>query len=1211
MECEKSSGRRFVIALVALLACAVPTFLRAQVDTGTLLGTVKDQSGGVIPGATVTIINTETNYSLSKKTGPDGGYVFTPIKIGTYSVNAEAPGFQKTTQVAITVNIQQQALVDLTLTPGNVTQSVQVTAAPELLQTQNSSIQQVVTSRAINELPLNGRNASFLAQLSAGVTGGHDSGRGITQTGTFSANGARSLQNNYMIDGIDNNSEIDDLQNLTQYVVMPPPDALNEFTVETNNYSAQFGHAEGAVLNAETKSGSNQLRGDLWEFLRNDKLDAADFFLNAAGAQKAELRENQFGFTAGGPVMIPRLYDGRNKTFFFGYYQGTRIINGNSDTPTVPTLEERSSGYTNFQDLITGQTGTRTDALGRIIPTGTIVDPATTRAVTKGKVDPVTGLVATASGYVRDPFYRGSLKGVTNLAAPAVENLLNIIPANRLDPNAIKLLNLYPQPTVPGVFNNYVDRAVNTNNNDLFGARVDHYFNEKDTMFVRWVLSDTTDANPGPFPGLADGQANRPASGITDAQNWALSETHVFSANLVNEARVGYSRLHSLLAQYDTNNLTNIPAQFGIQGIPQVPGNGGLPLFTIGSLHALGQPAYLPADKWSNTIQATENLTKIAGSHTLTMGAEFQNVRWPDTTPPSSRGQFAYNGAFTSVVNQTDGSTGIAQFLLTPTASTVPGGVNYLGGMNQLQATNFPPNADFRRNYYAVYGQDSWRTTPKLTLTLGLRWEYFGRPAEHFGAIANAVPGLNFQGGQFLIPASRADEVPQGFINQLASNGITFEPTSGAVWQHSPPRDFGPRFGFAYRVLPNLVLGGGYAIFYGGYQTIGRSSTGANDFPFLTQSNFNIANPTTPITPNNSIGLLENGMLNVPLSAASATNFSGIALIGTQPDWKDAASQNYNFFAQYQLGRATTLKAGYVGTQTRHQLMTSALNTVATILPPGTNITRYLFYSGFGQGGTYSMPTGNSHYDGLQANLEHRSGNLYMLSNFTWASCRTDSDENLIIGGAASGVQVAPYLAGFGPRYANCVDGGIRRIFHFSGVYNLPFGRGQRFLNKSRLANYIFGGWSTNWILTVQDGEPFNITCAVATTQGLGCNALLVPGQSVYAGQQTPGHFLNPNAFANPAAATAIGQMDFTPLGGEGVQVAGPPLRNFDFSLFKTIPITETKRLEFRAECFNLANTPTFANPSFTNFINTSTFGKITSTVGNPREVQFGLKFYF
>ena len=1202
--CSRPVG--VVFAALVILGLACPT-LRAQVDTGTILGTIKDQSGAVIPHAKVSLTNEGTNFTITTTAGGDGSYVFTPLKIGTYSVTAQVPGFRKTTHVGVAVNIQQQTVVNLTLVPGEVTQSVQVTAAPTLLQTQNASVQQVVTSQAINALPLNGRNASFLARLSAGVVPDHSAGRGLTSSGSFSANGALSLQNNYMIDGIDNNAEIGDLVNRTQYVVMPPPDALSEFTVQTNDYNAEFGHAQGAVLNATTKSGTNQLHGDLWEFVRNDKFDAANFFLNAAGAKKAELRQNQFGFTLGGPVVIPNVYNGHNKTFFFGYYQGTRIRNGSSARPTVPTRAERASGYTDFLDLISGQSGTRMDLLGRTFPSGTILDPGTTRAVKKGQVDPVTGLVATANGFVRDPFYEGSLSGVKNFTTSAAESLLNIIPAGRLDPNAIKLLDLYPMPSLPGVFNNYVAQTVNADDNNLFGLRVDHNFSEKDTMFVRWIQSNTTNAFPGPFPGLADGQANRPGSGTTNAQNWALSETHVFSSNLINEARVGYSRLHDVRLQFDGNNLTNVPSQFGIQGIPQVPENGGLPRIDIGGLTSIGSGQFLPSDKWSNTLQATENLTKIAGRHTIKTGFEFQNIRFPMITPPHSRGEFGYNGVFTSIPGKTDGSTGRAMFLLTPTKATVPGGINNVGGMNQLQATNISPFADLRRNYYALYVQDDWRTTSRLTLNFGLRWDCFPRPEEHFGAMSNFVPGYHFQGGTLLFPAGRSSEVPQAFIQHLALDGIAFKPTSGAVWGNAPKKDFGPRFGFAYRARPNLVLRGGYAIFYGGFETLGLSSYGANNFPFLVNSNFTNPNPTTPITPDNSIGVLENGLLNVPLNPATATNFSGITLMGGQTNWKDAGSQNYNFFVQYQLGRATTFKAGYVGSVTRHQLFTQGANDLAIILPPGTNVVPYRFYPHFGAGGNISWAWGDSNYNSLQANLEHRSGNLYTLTNFTWAKCRTNSSENLI--GGSNGQ--APYLAGFGPQYATCIDGGVGRFFHFSGVYALPFGQGRRFLDEPGAVNDVLGGWSTNWIATVQDGEPFTIGCTISTTQGLGCNALLVPGQNPYQGQQTPAHFLNPAAFTNPPVATAIGQTGFAPLGGAGTQVTGSAFYDLDFSLFKNVRTTESTHLQFRAEFFNLTNTPSFANPSFTNFTDPSTFGRITGTVGAPREIQFALKFYF
>jgi len=1203
-------GRKILLIGVALLFLMAPQ-LRAQVDTGTVLGTVKDQTGAVIPNAKVTLTNEETNYAVTKKTGPDGSYVFTPIKIGTYTVSAEDTGFQKTTHAGITVNIQQHAVVDLTMVPGKVTQTVQVTGAVPLLQTQSSSVQQAVTSRAINDLPLNGRNATMLARLAAGVVSAHGAGRGLASSGNFSANGARSLQNNYMIDGIDDNAEIGDLINRTNYVVLPPPDAINEFTVQTNNYSAQFGHSAGAVLNASTKSGTNHLHGDAWEFVRNNAFDANDFFNNAApgGAVPIpELRRNQFGFTLGGPVVIPHLYHGKNKTFFFGYYQGTRIRSGSSSRPNVPTLAERASGFTNFQELIAGQSGTRSDLLGRVFPRGTIMDPATTRPVTANQVDPVTGLTASKSGYVRDPFYQGSLTGLTNFTNPAAEGLLNIIPENRLDPNAVKLMNLYPVPTIGGIFNNYYSNSVSKDDNDQYGIRVDHNFSEKDTMFVRYLRSDRINDFPGPFPGIADGQANRPGSGTTKSQNWALSETHIFSSNLVNEARIGYSRLHDVRLQVNGNNLNDVPGQFGIQGIPQVSENGGLPRIDISGLGSIGTGQFLPSDKWSNTMQATENLTLLAGRHTMKTGVEFQNIRFPMLTPPHSRGEFHYNGVFTSAINQTDGSTAPAMFLLTPIAATVPNGVDYVGGMNQLQANNIAPYADFRRNYYGVYVEDNWRTTSKLTLNFGLRWDYFDRPAEHFNAVSNFIPGPNFQGGTLLFPASRKGEVPQGYIDQLALDGIQFKTTTGSPWQTSPNKDFGPRFGFAYHPISKLVLRGGYAIFYGGTETLGLSAYGANSLPFLVQSNFTNPNAQTPITPDNSIGLLENGLLNVPLNAATATNFSGITLIGGQRNWKDESSQNYNFFLQYQLGAKTTFKAGYVGSLSRHELTTIAANTVATILPPGTNLQKAVFYPHMGRGGSIQWGWGNSNYNGLQLDMEHRAGDLYMLANFTWARCRTNTSEPLIGGSNAQ----APYLPGYGLQYQDCLDGGTHRFAHFSGVYDLPFGQGRRFLNNSGVVNAVLGGWSSNWILTLEDGNPFTIGCNVATTSGLGCTALLVPGQPLYTGKSAPDNpFLNVAAFANPPLATTIGQSDYAPLGGEQSQVTGPSFYNLDFSVFKNFRTTENTHLQFRAEFFNLTNTPSFSNPSHTNFSDTQNFGMITSTASTPREIQLALKFYF
>jgi hypothetical protein len=302
--------------LVATLLAGGPVC--AQVDTGAILGTIKDQSGAVIPGAKVILTNEGTSFSVSTIAGADGSYVFRPIKIGTYSVAAEYKGFQRVERPHVTVDVQQQVVIDLTLLPGQVTQTVEVVGAAPLLQTQESSVGQVIGTREVNDLPLNGRNFVFLAQLSAGVTFDQEDTRGLGASGSFAANGSRPAQNNYMLDGIDNNVDLVDFLNGTHFVVLPPVDAVQEFKIQTNDYSADVGRSAGAVLNATIKSGTNTFHGSAYEFLRNDKFDAANFFENAGNEKKGEYRLNQFGGSVGGPIK-------KNKTFFFGDYQGTRI----------------------------------------------------------------------------------------------------------------------------------------------------------------------------------------------------------------------------------------------------------------------------------------------------------------------------------------------------------------------------------------------------------------------------------------------------------------------------------------------------------------------------------------------------------------------------------------------------------------------------------------------------------------------------------------------------------------------------------------------------------------------------------------------------------------------------------------------------------------------------------------------------------------------
>src|SRR5882724_6198412 len=365
-------GGRLLLVTAACLGFLMlgATSSFAQIDAGAILGTVSDSSGGRVSGATVTLTNEGTNASVSTTSGDDGGYKFTPVKIGTYKVTVTIQGFQTTTQHGLTVNVGENLVADFSLKPGSVSETVEVTTTAPVLQSQDASVGQVIDSKNVNDLPLNGRNFTFLAQLAAGVNTPQADTRGNAATGAFAANGNRPAQNNYLLDGIDNNSDTVDFLNGTNFVVLPPVDAIEEFKVQTSGFSAEYGRSGAAVLNATIKSGTNELHGSAWEYFRNDKLDAADFFENAGGVPKGELRQNQFGVSAGGPVVIPHLFDGRYKVFFFGDYEGFRRIQGTILTGGVPTVAERNSGFTDLSDRL--QTKTEKDPLGRTVFIGTI-----------------------------------------------------------------------------------------------------------------------------------------------------------------------------------------------------------------------------------------------------------------------------------------------------------------------------------------------------------------------------------------------------------------------------------------------------------------------------------------------------------------------------------------------------------------------------------------------------------------------------------------------------------------------------------------------------------------------------------------------------------------------------------------------------------------------------------------------------------------------
>jgi hypothetical protein len=1241
-----------VSALLLVLLLSVPP-LQAQVDTGSILGTVTDASGAAISGAKVTLTNQGTGAALSTTTGADGAYKFTPLKVGSYKVTASFQGFETVTQTNITVDVGADVVINFNLKPGSVTQSVEVVSAVPVLQTQNASVGQVVDSRSVNDLPLNGRNFTFLAQLSAGVNTPQADTRGNAATGAFSANGSRPAQNNYLLDGVDNNSDTVDFLNGTNFVVLPPVDAIEEFKVETSGFSAQYGRSGAAVLNATIKSGTNELHGAAWEFFRNDHLDAANFFENADNIKKGALHQNQFGVAAGGPII-------KNKIFIFGDYEGFRRVQGTVFTGSVPTALERSSGYTNLTDLLR-QGGTETDALGRTFQTGTVFDPATTRSVTAGVADPVTGITSTKTGFVRDPFSTCPIT-TTNYTSTGCTTGLNLLPAARLDANAIALLNLYPAPTTASLFSNFGDSPKLFEHRNAFDTRMDMNFNEKNQLFYRFSFVDDPQFIPGIFGGVADGGGFQDGNQTANAQQSALGYTHTFSPNLINVARAGLNYLHTTRNIPAANDLSNLPGKYGILGIPQAHENGGLPAIGVGGLQTLGGNAFLPSDEVTSTFQLTDDLTKIYGKHTFKGGFEWQHVKFSTLQPPWSRGQFNFDGTYTDVPGITSGNTGIAQTLLTPCAAGTapcassvagPNAIPYTGGPDAVFVSNISLT-DNGKNYYGFYGQDDWKVTNKLTLNLGLRWDYFQPVYEHRGFQANFIPsGPPTNGPAYLIPSGKTDlsyltsvdctnPANKNFLTcLLATDGIALSigkyGKSLGVGQKS---NIAPRFGFAYQATPKLVVRGGFGIFYNGFENRGFSPNLGENYPF--QFNFSFFNPDAGHPINNFAGCatatpaggptFETGFSCTPLDP-KLVNASGLGLRGIQYDYLTPYSMGANLSLQYQLTSSMSFQAAYVTTLARHLETFPGNNNVTSIQPNSVDVTTLVPFRDFGRGSSQAETNGSSHYHALQTKLEKQFKNgLNFLGTYTWSKTMSDAGD-LLNGGSDNVGYIAPSVPGFGIHYNyGLANFDIRNVFHFSGGYELPFGNGKKLMSDaSGVTDKLVGGWSVQWITTLQGGQPITLACVNNSVQSLGCGALFT-GQPLKLGIHTDGNgkvswFGNPGAFADPPACTVVGSCTAKNLGGE-TQVPGPGFHRLDFSIFKDFPFTEKRKLQFRTEIFNVTNHPNFNAPGFggngvvsiggsTNYTNTSsttTFGEIGSTRDDPydpRQIQFALKFIF
>ena len=1060
----------------------------AQVDTGTIQGTVRDATGAVLPGAVVNLINVEMGVSFQTTTNDVGNYQFPSIRIGTYTVVAELPGFAPITREGISLSIQQRYVADFVMKPSNLAETVSVTAEAVQLQTQEASLGATIQSQAINDLPLNGRNYAFLAQLSAGVVQSVQDGRGFASTGSFSANGQDSFANNYLLDGVDNNSNVADFMNGSTYVYRPSVDALQEFRVQTSSYSAEFGRAGGAVLNASIKSGTDRHHGNLFEFHRNAIFDANNFFNKVQGQEKGEFIRNQFGGTLGGPLRF--LQRGDRRTFFFVDYEGTSQRQAQLFQINTPTALMHQSNFTNFSELL-AQGGTRTDRLGRVFPLGAIMDPATTRLIPAGAIDPVTGMLVTGTGnaWIRDPIDPSGT---------------NVIPANRINTNALNLLKAFPLPTRAGLNQNYVSNPIERYDNHQGDLRIDQYLGRSDTVFFRLSLSNNDAVLPPLYPGVIDGSlwGGSPTTIRTHGEvvNW----THIWSSTTVSEWRFGYTGLDMDRRRAYGDDFS-VPAQFGLPVYEQ-PGYGGLPYFLITGIGQFGPPEWNPATTTLSTPQFTAVTTRLHGDHSLKFG--FQYMR-PGTTfyqPRSPAGGYEYFGQFTDVANTTGGNTGMAQMLLTPIRNVyaseianvcgpgvaAPCRSDFLGGPNAINNTKDPsPVPEAIWSIWSGFFEDTWNATDKLTLNLGMRYDFVRNSDAPDGRGANFL--LDPVPTYILAKDQCNAELSQLFLDQLTSNGIALgcHPSNNLI--NSPKNMFAPRLGAAYNFSDRWVIRAGGGIFY---QTSVRSNILGNlrQYPFEYTVRLTNLSPGEPIVyADGTTATFESGIGPIGIQDPTTFNPRNMGLSGTPSPWKLPYSVQYNATIQHQLTSSQTISVGYVGSKSRDGALTYDYNSARVIAPPGLSTATFRQFPDFANANqTVSGSEGS--YNALQVTYDKRLARGFTTkASYTLQRCLSEARQPLT-GGDVGGNR---NLFVLGPDMVLC-NTDAPHLLAMNGTFALPFGNGERFLgNASGVTDQLVGGWRMNVIFIAQSGNPITIGCPVATTTGSGCNALLT-GEPLY-----------------------------------------------------------------------------------------------------------------
>jgi hypothetical protein len=1101
-----------VFALFSSCALACAGGASAQFDAAEVLGTVSDSSGAVLSGVSVVLRNQGTGMEVKTSTDSNGNYDFFDVKVGRYTVVAQRDGFATFTTSNVVVNVNARQRVDAAMKVGAATESIEVQGAAAILETDSSERGQIIDSKQATELPLNGRNYADLALLATNAIKSpiavSFSPTATPREGAFNVNGMRSTYNNFLLDGVDNNAYSTSNQGFSAQVVQVSPDAIAEFKVIVSNFSAEYGRVGGAVINAVTKSGTNQFHGTAYDFLRNTALNAAGF--RFAPAPKPTLQRNQFGFAVGGPVI-------KNKLFFFADYEGYRQLQRFNNFDSIPNANDRQG----------------------ILPVPV--------------VNPLTGTVYAAG---------------------------TPIPIASLNPFAAAVLGALPATNGPGRANDFQALLLVRDYSDKFDAKLDYQINDRMNAFLR--VSQRKDLPffqpdiPGPSGGNGNGFIHSIDQNISAGYTWTVSPTSVL------EARFGFSHIVAGKAPPELGG-PSLESLFGFQGLPTTPNlTGGLNSQSINGFSLLGRQSTNPQFQNPTSFDPKLNYSKTYGLHSFKMGYELEIIRTEILDINPLYGQDQYTGTFSkptcaqlgqaagcSIKNDT-GSYDLADFIFgTPSIISL--------GNDQV--------VNLRQHVHSLYFQDDYRVTPKLTVNLGLRWD-------------------------FATPLYTRD-----------NNYSNFDPTSdtlvaakgGSLFNrslvHPNYKDYGPRLGLAYSFDSKTVVRSGYGISYTFFNRPGSAEEGINApnaiFGVLNQS---IA-PGGPV-PANFLTTLNSFTTGIDNPANFNPANANVAYIPAKSPWPYV--QNWFLSVQRELAKNTLVELAYNGNHSLDLPILGDFNQATPNLPGQTlGVQARRPIPTFGPI-TWVDPVGNNNYNGLSARVEHRfSSGLYFLNSFTWGKAFGDSEQALET--YAGAVQANPQnihnlAAEFGPTSFDVKLNNVTSL-----VYELPFGKGRRFgANLHPALDALAGGWQLSTINTAHTGTPLNVFYGPSTANdvtGLSNDfrgqAFLRPNVSGSAASQSTSAMLN-TFFAGYTFTTPPASAPFGNLGRNAFRAPG--FEQWDFSADKTFRIRESLSLQFRSEFFNFLNHTNFGIPDTRT--TDAAFGTIRTTYP-ARQIQFALKLLF